>query len=127
MRLPDSGGEVLRAALRFSYLANASGSGFAGSLMIFRFGRFELDEATRELRLGARPVELQPRTFDLLVYLVRHHDRVVSKDELLSALWPEVIVTDSSIMRAVSLIRSALREGGLSDGIQTFSRQGYRF
>ena len=75
--------------------------------MIFRFGRFELDEATRELRLGVRALELQPRTFDLLVYLVRHHDRVVSKDELLSALWPDVIVTDSSIMRAVSLIRSA--------------------
>ena len=128
IRLSDPGAKVLRPALRFSYLANAHGSGFAGDpLMIFRFGRFELDEATRELRLGARTVELQPRTFDLLVYLVRHHDRVVSKDELLSALWPEVIVTDSSIMRAVSLIRSALREGGLADGIQTFSRQGFRF
>ena len=95
--------------------------------MIFRFGRFELDEDTRELRLGARSLELQPRTFDLLVYLVRNHERVVSKDELLSALWPGVIVTDSSIMRAISLIRSALREGGQVDAIQTFSRQGYRF
>jgi DNA-binding winged helix-turn-helix (wHTH) protein len=95
--------------------------------MIFRFGRFELDEGTRELRLGARSLELQPRTFDLLVYLVRHHERVVSKDELLTALWPGVIVTDSSIMRTISLIRSALREGGQVDAIQTFSRQGYRF
>ncbi|MFT3830874.1 MAG: winged helix-turn-helix domain-containing protein [Opitutaceae bacterium] len=95
--------------------------------MIFRFGRFELDEGTRELRLGRRSVELQPRTFDLLVYLVRNHERVVTKDELLSALWPGVVVTDSSIMRAVSLIRSALREGGLADAIRTFSRQGYRF
>jgi DNA-binding winged helix-turn-helix (wHTH) protein len=95
--------------------------------MIFRFGRFELDEGTRALRLGARTLELQPRTFDLLVYLVRNHERVVSKDELLNALWPGVIVTDSSIMRAISLIRSALREGGQGDAIQTFSRQGYRF
>ncbi|HVU23466.1 MAG TPA: winged helix-turn-helix domain-containing protein [Opitutus sp.] len=95
--------------------------------MIFRFGRFELDEARRELRLGSRTLELQPRTFDLLVYLVRHHERVVTKDELLSALWPGVIVTDSSIMRAISLIRSALRAGGQADAIQTFSRQGYRF
>ena len=95
--------------------------------MIFRFGRFELDEGTRELRLGTRPLPLQPRVFDLLVYLVRNHERVVPKEELLSAIWPEVIVTDSSIMRAVSLIRGLLREGGQPDAIQTFSRQGYRF
>lgn len=95
--------------------------------MIFRFGRFELEESKRELRLGSRVVELQPRVFDLLVYLLRNHERVVPKDELLSAIWPEVIVTDSSIMRAVSLIRTILREGGQPDAIQTFSRQGYRF
>jgi DNA-binding winged helix-turn-helix (wHTH) protein len=95
--------------------------------MIFRFGRFELEESKRELRLGSRVLELQPRVFDLLVYLLRNHERVVSKDELLSAIWPEVIVTDSSIMRAVSLIRAILREGGQADAIQTFSRQGYRF
>jgi tetratricopeptide (TPR) repeat protein len=87
--------------------------------MIFRFGRFELEEGKRELRLGTRPLEMQPRVFDLLVYLVRNHERVVAKDELLSAIWPEVIVTDSSLMRAVSLIRSLLREGGQSDAIQT--------
>ncbi|HEY8993503.1 MAG TPA: winged helix-turn-helix domain-containing protein [Lacunisphaera sp.] len=95
--------------------------------MIFRFGRFELEESKRELRLGSRVLELQPRVFDLLVYLLRNHERVVPKDELLSAIWPEVIVTDSSIMRAVSLIRTILREGGQPDAIQTFSRQGYRF
>lgn len=95
--------------------------------MIFRFGRFELDEGTRELRLGGRALPMQPRVFDLLVYLVRNQDRVVTKDELLSALWPEVMVTDSSIMRAVSLIRTVLRSGGQPDAIRTFSRQGYRF
>jgi DNA-binding winged helix-turn-helix (wHTH) protein len=95
--------------------------------MIFRFGRFELDEGKRELRLGARALDMQPRLFDLLVYLVRNRERVVVKDELLSAIWPDVIVTDSSIMRAVSLIRSLLREGGQAEAIQTFSRQGYRF
>ena len=65
--------------------------------MIFRFGRFELDEATRELRLGTRVMEMQPRMFDLLVYLVRNHERVVPKDELLSAIWPEVIVTAAGL------------------------------
>lgn len=95
--------------------------------MTFRFGRFELSEATRELRVGRRSIELQPRVFDLLVHLVRHHERVVPKDELLEAIWPGVMVTDSSIMRAVSVIRTVLREGGQPDAIQTFSRQGYRF
>jgi len=95
--------------------------------MIFRFGRFELEEAKRELRLGGRVLEIQPRVFDLLVYLVRNPDRVVPKEELLQAIWPDVIVTDSSIMRAVSLIRTMLRSGGQADAIQTFSRQGYRF
>lgn len=95
--------------------------------MIFRFGRFELEEGKRELRLGSRVLELQPRVFDLLVYLLRNHERVVPKEELFAAIWPEVIVTDSSIMRAVSVIRAVLREGGQPDAIQTFSRQGYRF
>ena len=80
--------------------------------MTFCFGRFELDESKRELRLGARVMEMQPRVFDLLVYLVRNQERVVPKEELLSAIWPEVIVTDSSIMRAVSLVRTILRAGG---------------
>jgi DNA-binding winged helix-turn-helix (wHTH) protein len=95
--------------------------------MIYRFGRFELDEGRRELRLGSRAMEMQPRLFDLLLFLVRNHERVVPKDELLSAIWPGVIVTDSSIMRAVSLIRSVLRKGGPAETIRTFSRQGYRF
>lgn len=95
--------------------------------MIFRFGGFEIDEGQRELRLGGRALEMQPRVFDVLVYLVRNRERVVTKDELLSAIWPEVIVTDSSIMRAISLIRSLLRGGGRPDAIQTFSRHGYRF
>jgi DNA-binding winged helix-turn-helix (wHTH) protein len=95
--------------------------------MIFRFRSFELDEGKRELRLRGRPLEMQPRVFDVLVYLVRNRERVVTKDELLSAIWPEVIVTDSSIMRAVSVIRAMLRDGGQSDAIQTFSRHGYRF
>lgn len=95
--------------------------------MIFRFGRFELDEEKRELRLEGRVREIQPRVFDLLLYLVRHRERVVSKDELFSAIWPDVVVTDSSIMRAASLIRTLLREGDLPEALQTYSRQGYRF
>jgi len=70
---------------------------------------------------------LQPRVFDLLVYLIHSRTRVVSKDELLSTLWPGVTVTESSLQRAVSMLRSVLREGGMEDAVRSFPRIGYRF
>lgn len=95
--------------------------------MVNRFGDFELDRDARELRLNGREIPLQPRVFDLLVYLIEHQDRVVGKAELLEALWPDVIVTDASVQRAVSLARAALQQGGLGHAIRTHSRLGYRF
>jgi DNA-binding winged helix-turn-helix (wHTH) protein/tetratricopeptide (TPR) repeat protein len=91
------------------------------------FGPFRLDEAARVLRLDGRETPLQPRVFDLLVYLVRHRARVVSKDELLDSLWPGVTVTDNSLQRAVSMLRGVLREGGMEDAVRNFPRSGYRF
>ncbi len=95
--------------------------------MIHHFPNFEIDEAQRELRAGGRVLRLQPRIFDLLVYLVRHRDRVVPKDELLDSVWPGVIVADGSLQRAVSLARGALASAGAPDAIRTFARHGYRF
>ncbi|HEY0946070.1 MAG TPA: winged helix-turn-helix domain-containing protein, partial [Opitutaceae bacterium] len=95
--------------------------------MLHRFLNFEIDEDARELRSGSRVLLLQPRVFDLLVYLARNRERVVPKDELLEKLWPGVIVTDGSLQRAVSLARTALAEAGAGDAIRTYSRQGYRF
>lgn len=95
--------------------------------MSLSFGRFALDESARALRLDGQERALQPLVFDLLVYLVRHRERVVSKDELLTALWSGAIVTDGSLQRAVSLLRAALREGGMDQAVQTFARRGYRF
>jgi len=94
--------------------------------MTIAFDEFELDSAKRELRVAGTVRVLQPRVFDLLVYLVENHARVVPKQELLDTLWPDSIVTESSIQRAVSLARSALGERG-AELIQTFPRQGYRF
>jgi DNA-binding winged helix-turn-helix (wHTH) protein len=94
---------------------------------IHRFAAFELDPGQRALRLGGRELPLQPRVFDLLSYLVEHRDRVVSKEELLESLWPGVVVTESSLQRAVSLARSALEQGGLAGAIRNYSRCGYRF
>jgi DNA-binding winged helix-turn-helix (wHTH) protein len=94
---------------------------------VHRFAAFELERLGRTLRLNGREVPLQPRVFDLLLYLVDNQDRVVSKEELLDALWPDVVVTESSLQRAVSLARSALQQGGLGEAIRNYSRRGYRF
>jgi DNA-binding winged helix-turn-helix (wHTH) protein len=78
--------------------------------MTLSFGPFVLNEDARELLRDGQPVSLQPRALELLFYLARNRDRTVRKDELLDTLWPNVTVTDASIERAVSLVRSELRK-----------------
>ncbi|MDA9502598.1 winged helix-turn-helix domain-containing protein [Bradyrhizobium sp. CCBAU 11357] len=95
--------------------------------MTLRFGPFELDEAGRALMRAQREVALQPRVFDLLVYLTRNRDRVVTKEELLDTLWPDVTVTDNSLQRAVSMLRGVLRKGGMDGAIRNMPGRGYRF
>lgn len=94
--------------------------------MSVRFDGFVLDVARRELRRGDEARGLQPQAFDLLAYLVANRARVVGKDELLAKLWPDVKVTDSSLQRAVSQIRTALADAS-SELIETHARRGYRF
>lgn len=91
-----------------------------------RFHGFVLDVARRELRHGSEVRALQPQVFDFLAYLVEHRDRVVSKQELLEQLWPDVTVTDASLQRAVSHARQALAGAG-KELIETHARRGYRF
>jgi DNA-binding winged helix-turn-helix (wHTH) protein len=94
---------------------------------MLKFGPFELDEPRRALRLQGRELSLQPRIFDLLIYLINSRTRVVSKDELLDAVWGGVTVTDNSLQRAVSTLRTILREGGMESAVRNFPRNGYRF
>lgn len=95
--------------------------------MAFEFGPFKLDEAGRVVTCARQEIPLQPRVFDLLVYLVHNRGRLVSKDELLEAVWPSVIVTDNSLQRAVSALRAVLRKGGMESSIRNVSGKGYRF
>ena len=55
--------------------------------MQFLFGDHMLDDDRRELRRGAEPIAVEPQVFDLLIYLVQNRDRVVSKDDLIGAVW----------------------------------------
>src|SRR5215475_9600129 len=80
------------------------------------------------MRRARRLVRLEPRVFDLLVYLVQHSGRTVTKEELLEQLWPNQCVTDASLTTAVAQIRRALHDTGRAQRyIQTVRRRGYRF
>lgn len=91
--------------------------------MIYRFAGFELDGAKRELRAEGTVRFLQPQAFAVLEYLLRHRDRVVSKQELLEALWPDTVVGDGSLRKAIHAVRAVVGDSC----IRTVARHGYRF
>src|SRR5215831_15299634 len=96
--------------------------------MRYAFDDYTLDPEHYELRQAGRLVRLEPRVFDLLVYLVQHPGRTVTKEELLKQLWPNQFVTDDSLTTAVAQIRRALHDTGQAQRyIQTVRRRGYRF
>jgi adenylate cyclase len=93
---------------------------------IAEFEGFILDLAHRGLRTGDREIELRPRSFDVLCYLVVNSDRLVTKDELIKAIWPDVVVTDESVTRCISDVRLALCDTEQRI-IKTLPRRGYCF
>ena len=96
--------------------------------MTIRFGQFDIDSAARELRIAGERRETEPKAFDLLVYLIEHRDRAVSKDELLEAIWPRQIVTETALSRAVMKARRAVDDDATRQAvIRTVHGHGYRF
>ncbi len=95
---------------------------------VFTFGGLALDERLYQLRRGTTPVPLEPKVFDVLAYLLHHRDRVVSKDELLTALWPGEHVSESVLPRCVTAARKAVGDTAHAQRvIQTVHGRGYRF
>ena len=91
-----------------------------------RFGRCEVRPASREVHVDGQMRQIQPRPFDLLVYLIEHRDRVFSMDELLDVVWGQQIVQPSSLTVAINRIRSVLGDDR-GQIIRTHHRVGYRF
>ncbi|HEY9028195.1 MAG TPA: winged helix-turn-helix domain-containing protein [Burkholderiaceae bacterium] len=91
-----------------------------------RFGRCEVRPASREVRVDGQIRQIQPRPFDLLVYLIEHRDRVLSMDELLDVIWGEQVVQPSSLTVAINRIRRVLGDAR-GEIIRTHHRVGYRF
>ena len=95
---------------------------------VYRFKGFELEPAERRLSEAGRAIALTPKVFDTLVLLVQRAGHVVSKDELMRALWPRGYVDESNLTKHIWFIRRALG-GGEQDSrfIETVSKVGYRF
>ena len=80
--------------------------------MLYRFDACSLDTDRRELRRGTDLVRLEPQVFDLLVLLIRNRDRVVSKDDLITAIWGGRIVSESALTTRINAVRSAIGDSG---------------
>jgi DNA-binding winged helix-turn-helix (wHTH) protein/tetratricopeptide (TPR) repeat protein len=94
----------------------------------YRFGPFTVDGTAFRLVRDGQVVPLSPKIIDLLLYLVARQSALVGKDELFTALWPDVAVTDNALTQAVSELRQALGDDpGKPTYIQTVARRGYRF
>src|SRR6187455_3395242 len=96
--------------------------------MQFLFGDHTLDADRRELRRGAEPISVEPQVFDLLIYLVENRDRVVSKDDLIAAIWGGRVVSDSTLTSRINAARKAVGDSGDNQKlIRTIARKGLRF
>src|SRR6476659_7756213 len=89
----------------------------------FRFGRFELSPATRQLLVDRQPVPLGTRAFDVLLALIERRDRVVTKDEMLDLVWPGLVVEENNLQVQISTLRKVLG----AQAIATIPGRGYQF
>jgi DNA-binding response OmpR family regulator len=96
--------------------------------MIYRFGDCELDAGRRELRRVGQQVAIEPKVFEVLIYLLQQRDRVVSKEELLEHCWPGTYVSEAALTRCLAKVRKAVQpDGGHAPVIKTVYGQGYCF
>jgi adenylate cyclase len=92
---------------------------------MFQFEGYTLDIARGSLRAADREVQLRPKSFEVLRYLVENADRLVTKEELIKAIWPNVVVTDESLTHCISEVRQAIGDSKQAI-IATVPRRGYR-
>ena len=91
-----------------------------------QFDRYVLDLDRGCLLLDGNEVPLRPKTFGVLRFLIENCTRLVSKDELFGAVWPDLTVTDDALVQSIGELRRALGADG-TRLIRTIPRRGYRF
>lgn len=96
--------------------------------MQFHFSDYILDAGRRELRRGDQSIEVEPQVLDLLIYLLRNNDRVITKDDLIASVWGGRIVSDTTLTSRIYAARRAIGDSGRSQTlIRTIARKGLRF
>jgi TolB-like protein len=94
----------------------------------YRFEDYVLDPERRELTRGSEAIAVGPQVFDLLLYLMQNREHVVSKDELLDAVWDGRIVSESTLTSHINAARRAIGDSGQEQRlIRTIARKGFRF
>jgi len=95
---------------------------------IFRFSGLELDTARFQVRRGGEVLPVQPQVFDVLHYLVAHHDRIVSKEELFSKVWCGRVVSEATLSSRIKDVRHLLGDDGKTQGqLLTIRHRGFRY
>jgi len=96
--------------------------------LIYKFEDFSLDVDRQELWHGRDLVEVEPQVFDLLQYLIRNRERVVTKDDLIAHVWNGRMVSDSTLSSRITSARRAIGDSGDDQRlIRTIARKGIRF
>jgi pimeloyl-ACP methyl ester carboxylesterase/DNA-binding winged helix-turn-helix (wHTH) protein len=109
-------------------VSSCPGPGLMGDGMIYTFDNCEIDVDRRELRKSGAAVHLDPQVFDLLVYLVRHPGRMITKDELIQAVWNGRVISEGTLTSRVSAARNAIDDDASQQRfVRTLPRHGYRF
>src|SRR5258706_16105681 len=95
---------------------------------LYRFGQFALDSRKRTRSRADSPVSLTPKTFDVLLFLAQNPNRLVSKEELLQAVWGDTFVEEGNLTQYISHLRKALGDNSEDTRlIVTIARKGYQF
>lgn len=96
--------------------------------MRYQFEGGTLDAERRELRQGGRLVEVEPQVFDLLAFLLKNRERVVSRDDLIEGVWGGRIVSESALATRINAVRRAIGDDGATQRlVKTIVRKGFRF
>jgi TolB-like protein/Tfp pilus assembly protein PilF len=96
--------------------------------LLYLFEDYVLDTERRELRCGRGLIPLEPQVFDLLAYLIRNRERVVTKDDLIATIWNGRAVSESALSSRINAARCAINDSGEQQRlIRTFPRKGLRF
>lgn len=96
--------------------------------VVYLFENYALDPERHELRRGGSLVDVEPQVFDVLAYLIRNRERVVTKEDLLAAVWAGRMVSDSTLSSRINAARVAIGDNGEDQRlVRTLSRKGFRF